>query len=118
VNFIIGDVTIEAELLDTPTARKVLDALPFEASGSYWGGEFYFSAPIRAGEEPDATDVVEPGTVAFWTAGQCLCLFWGPTPASEDDECHAASNVNIVGEVINKEDLPKLRARSVRVELA
>jgi hypothetical protein len=116
INFIIGDVTIEAELRDTPTAEKILAALPIEAHGSYWGDEFYFDVPVKAASEPDATDVVEPGTVAFWTAGSCLCLFWGPTPASQEAECRAASAVNIVGEVVNKDDLPRLRARDVRVE--
>ncbi len=118
VHFVIGDVTIEAELRDTPTAREILDALPIEANGSYWGSEFYFGVPVDSAPEPDATDVVDPGTVAFWTVGNCLCLFWGPTPASEGDECRAASGVNIVGEVINKADLPRLRGRSVRVEPA
>jgi uncharacterized protein len=115
VNFIIGDVTIEAELHDTPTAEKILAALPIEAHGSYWGDEFYFDVPVSAASEPDATDVVDPGTVAFWTAGNCLCLFWGPTPASQGSECRAASGVNIVGEVVNKDDLSKLTARTVRV---
>mgnify|MGYP005855761537 CR=1 FL=1 len=118
VNFIIGDITIEAELRDTPTARKVLAALPFESRGSYWGGEFYFDTPVEAAAEPDATDVVAPGTVAFWVAGNCLCLLWGPTPVSHGDECRLASTANIVGEVINKDDLPRLKARSVRVEAA
>ncbi len=116
VNFIIGDITIEAELRDTPTAEKVLEALPIESSGSYWGDEFYFDVPVIAAAEPDATDVVDPGTVAYWTAGHCLCLFWGPTPASQGDECRAASDVNIVGSVLNPENLSKLSARRVRVE--
>jgi hypothetical protein len=118
VNFVIGDVTIESEWRDTPTARKLLEALPIESSGSYWGDEFYFDVPVVAGPEKDATDVVDPGTVAYWTAGHCLCLFWGPTPASRGGECRAASAVNSVGQVTNVEDLQKLRARSVRVEPA
>ena len=61
---------------------------------------------------------LEKPPLAYWTAGHCLCLFWGPTPASQGDECRAASEVNIVGEVVNKGDLPRLRARKVRVELA
>lgn len=118
VSFLIGDVTIEAELRETPTAEKVIAALPIESSGSYWGDEFYFDVPVIAEPEPDATDVVDPGTVAYWTAGHCLCMFWGPTPASQGDECRAASEVNIVGTVLNLEDLPRLSARQVRVEAA
>ncbi len=118
VNFIIGDITVASEWRDTPTARKLLAALPIEASGSYWGSEFYFRVPVAAEQEADATDVVDPGTVAYWPAGHCLCLFWGPTPASAGDECRAASEVNIVGWVSNLPDLSKLKARRVRVEAA
>ncbi len=103
-------------LRDTPTARRLLEALPIDSSGSYWGDEFYFDVPVRAEAEADATDVVDPGTVAYWTAGHCLCLFWGRTPASQGDECRAASEVNIVGEVLNKDALLSLSARRVRVE--
>ena len=118
VNFIIGDVTVESEWMDTPTARRLLEALPIESAGSYWGKEFYFDVPVVAPQEEDATDVVDPGTVAYWPAGHCLCLFWGPTPASEGDECRAASEVNVVGQVLNVEDLSKLSARRVTVEPA
>ncbi len=116
VKFIIGDVTVESELRDTPTARKVLDALPIESTGHYWGKEFYFEVPVAAAQEEDATDVVDPGTVAYWPAGHCLCLFWGPTPASEGDECRAASEVNILGRVAKVEDLSKLKAQRVTVK--
>jgi hypothetical protein len=118
VNFKIGELVIESEWRETPTARKLFEALPIESTGSYWGGEFYFEVPVKAPAEPDATDVVEPGTVAYWPAGHCLCLFWGPTPASEAGECRAASAVNLVGRVLNPEDLKRLKGRRVRVEAA
>ncbi len=118
VEIIIGGLTVETEWDDTPTARRLLAALPFEGSGSYWGDEFYFSVPVRSECEPDATDVVEPGTVAFWVDGSCLCLFWGPTPASKENECRAASKVNLVGRVRNPEVLPELKGRRVEVRLA
>ena len=43
------------------------------------------------------------------------CIFWGPTPASQGEECRAASEVNIVGRVLNPEVLPTLTASEVRV---
>jgi hypothetical protein len=115
VTFTIGSEEIVVEWRDSETARQLLAALPLRAQGSYWGGEFYFPVPIKAAAEPDATDVVEPGTVAFWTQGSCLCLFWGPTPASQGSECRAASSVNIVGRVLNPDALPRLQSRSVSV---
>jgi hypothetical protein len=115
VNFLVGDIEVRSEWFDSATSRKIREALPLEATGNYWGGEIYFEIPVVAEREGDARDVVAPGTVAYWPAGSCLCIFWGPTPASHDSECRAASDVNIVGRVLNPEVLPKLRARKVRV---
>lgn len=115
VDFHFGGTVIQSEWDDTPTARRLLAALPLEASGSYWGGEFYFSVPVQSEAESHATDVVEPGTVAFWADGSCLCIFWGPTPVSRSGECRAASVVNLVGRVLNPELLPSLEARKVKV---
>jgi len=115
VNFLIGETVIESKWEDTETARRLLAALPLEASGNYWGGEFYFSVPVKAPAETGAREVVEPGTVAFWVEGSCLCLFWGATPVSESDECRAASKVNIVGRVLNPELLAGLKGRKVKV---
>lgn len=116
VRFTIGDVELESVWNDGPTADALYAALPLEANGSYWGGEIYFKTPVEVGEEPGTGDVVEPGTVAYWAAGSCLCLFWGPTPASVGDECRAASAVNVVGEIVNKDALESLTGRRVRVE--
>jgi hypothetical protein len=115
VNFLVGDIEVRSEWNESETARKIRAVLPLEASGSYWGQELYFEIPVETGQERDARDVVEPGTVAYWPAGRCLCIFWGPTPASRGNECRAASDVNVVGQVLNPEVLPTLRARDVRV---
>jgi hypothetical protein len=115
ISFSIGDVSIESEFNDTETARRIVGALPIQASGSYWGGEFYFPIPVNAPAEKTAREVVEPGTIAFWPAGSCLCNFWGPTPASHGEECRAASEVNLVGRVLNPEVLPRLKGRKVSV---
>jgi hypothetical protein len=117
VSFKVGGTVVEAELLDTPTAAKVVAALPINSSGSYWGGEFYFPVPVKSGYEPGATDVVDPGTVVFWVEGSCLCLLWGPTPMSRGGECRLASRANIVGRVTNPEVLSALKGDKVRVEL-
>ncbi len=115
VTFTIGGVEVRSEFNDSETAKRIIAALPIEGSGSYWGGEFYFHIPVEAGLEASAREVVDSGAVAYWPEGACLCLFWGPTPASEGKECRAASKVNVVGRVLNPEALPKLRGRQVRV---
>jgi hypothetical protein len=116
IKFTIGDSEILAELNEGPTAKKIAASLPINGAGNYWGEEFYFSVPVQSVYEPGASDVVEPGTVAFWVEGSCLCLFWGPTPVSRGRECRAASKVNVVGKVLDPAGLRSLKARTVKVK--
>lgn len=116
VRIIVGEISLEVEWADTLTADLMYDALPVSASGSYWGDELYFPIPVKTKTEPGASDVVELGEVAYWPPGNCLCLFWGPTPASHGNECRAADAVNVVGRVVNVDDLKLISARDVTVE--
>jgi len=118
VNLRVGEIEVQCEWNESRTAELLYQALPLSASGNYWGGEIYFDVPVRTPVESDATDVVERGTIAYWPAGPCLCVFWGPTPASVGNECRAASDVNVVGRVLNPEVLPHLTERAVKVEAA
>jgi hypothetical protein len=114
-----GDLSVFAELNDTPTADLVWDSLPIDASGSTWGDEIYFRTPISA-EEENAREIVEMGDVAYWPPGQALCLFFGPTPASQGDEIRPASAVNVLGRIQGDATvLKRVRPGSkVRVERA
>ena len=115
-----SDLSVFAELNDTSTADLVWDSLPMEASGSTWGDEIYFRTPISADEEEEAREVVEMGDVACWPPGQALCLFFGPTPASQGDEIRPASAVNVLGRIDGDATvLKQVRSGSkVRVERA
>ncbi len=95
-----GDVELLASLNESDTCRSIWEALPIQGSANIWGDEIYFSIPVSASGDSTATDVVDIGTVAYWPPGNALCLFWGPTPASRnDDEIRAASAVNICGKI-------------------
>ena len=98
INIIAGDVEVTALLNNTRTADLLWSALPIQASGSTWGDEIYFRTSIEA-EEEDAQEVVDMGDVGYWPPGQALCLFFGPTPASQGDEIRPASPVNVVGKL-------------------
>jgi len=92
-------VTVNAELYDTPTGKAVADALPIEGIVNRWGGEIYFSIPLSVELETESRDVLEPGEIAFWPPGKAFCIFFGTTPASQSDECRAASAVNVFGKI-------------------
>ena len=115
-----GKVALQAELRDTPTTRALEEALPFEASAQTWGDEVYFSTPVSAKLEADAKQVVEPGTVCFWTEGDALALPFGPTPISTDEKPKLASRCNVLGRIVgDAKALAGIKAGAkVRVEKA
>ncbi len=95
-----GDVSLAAELNESPTAQKVWDALPLEGRANVWGDEIYFEIPVRAGAEPDARAEVGIGELGYWPMGSAFCIFFGPTPVSVDERPRAYSPVNILGKVV------------------
>lgn len=94
-----GDVSALGTLNDSATADAIWEALPISASANTWGDEIYFSIPVQAAQETDASDVVEMGALAYWPPGTAFCIFFGKTPASTGDEIRAASAVNSVGRI-------------------
>ncbi len=100
VRFDFGTLTLEADLTDTPTAKAVFAALPYEARVMTWGEEVYFDVPVETPCETDARAVVTPGEVAYWPDGPCIALGYGRTPISQGDETRLASPCNIFGRLI------------------
>ena len=103
-----GDVSLPAELNDSPTARQIWEALPIEGRANTWGDEIYFEIPVAAGQEPGARADVEVGELGYWPVGHAFCIFFGPTPVSTDERPRAASLVNILGRVLG--DATQFRA--------
>ena len=96
----IGKLSMDAELNDTPTAKKVADALPIKSSFNTWGDEIYFSIPVKADLEPSAKAVVELGDIGYWPQGSAFCIFFGQTPMSSPGKIVPASAVNMIGKII------------------
>lgn len=92
-----GEVTIDGQLNDSPTADLLWEALTVKAVANTWGDEIYFSIPVTVEEDDSAQETVDLGAIAYWPPGNALCLFFGPTPMSRGDEIRPASAVNMLG---------------------
>jgi hypothetical protein len=108
-----------ANLRETSSVKQLVSALPCEAKACTWGEEVYFELPLKLALEPDAQQVVEPGTVCFWVEGRSLALPFGPTPASQGSEPRLVTRCNVLGKIEgDPRELKKVKAgAAIRVEL-
>jgi hypothetical protein len=51
IRFDFGSLTLDAELLGTPTAKAIAAALPITALALTWGEEVYFEIPVKVSRE-------------------------------------------------------------------
>lgn len=118
IKITIKDISLEAELVDTPCAQAIANRLPVEATPNEWGDEFYFEIPVDVPLDQTATTRVRAGDMGYWPPGRALAVFFGPTPMSEGADPVPASAVNLVGRISG--DAAVLRnargARRIRIE--
>jgi hypothetical protein len=104
----VEEFAFKADLNDSPTAKKIWEALPIEGKANLWGEEIYFEIPVSMPQEANAREEVAIGTIAYWPTGEAFCIFFGPTPVSKGGEPRAYSPVNILGKI--EGDLSGLKA--------
>jgi len=105
VTFKTESFSFEVDFNDSLTASEIVKNLPIESTISTWGDEIYFDIGFKASAD-GATMDLGIGDVAYWPQGKCLCVFFGPTPASTSPAPVPASPVVIVGKTsASKEDL-------------
>lgn len=119
VNFKTESLVFPVEFNESQTAREIGNNLPLESTVSTWGDEIYFDIGFKASAQ-GASMEVSVGDVGYWPQGKCLCVFFGPTPASTSKDPIPASPVVIVGRTnTSKEELKKIKlGEKISVELS
>lgn len=116
--FDFDGLTLEAELLDTPTAAAIVAALPLEVRVQTWGDEVYFGIEVSVRRENDARALIQAGEIAYWPDGEAIAIGFGPTPISAPGEIRLASPCNVWATAIGDvKTLKPVRAGS-RVKVA
>ena len=108
IDIITEKYRFKAELNNMETSQKLLEVLPIKSSVNRWGNEIYFSIPLKA-ELEDGKEILNKGDIAFWPPGSAFCIFFGKTPASDNDKPRAASPVTVLGKIIDKKNLADLK---------
>jgi hypothetical protein len=118
INIIIKDITLEAELFDTPCASAIAGALPISAVPNAWGDEFYFEIPVAEPLDNTATTAVKVGDIGYWPPGNALAIFFGPTPMSKGSDPVPASAVNLVGAISGDASILKRAEGATEIRIA
>jgi hypothetical protein len=117
IRIVVENISMQAEVFDTPTGRAILVALPLEGAANIWGDEIYFDIPVSLDQEPDAREDVAVGDLGYWPMGSALCIFFGPTPVSQGDAPRAYSPVNVFGRVLGDPKVFKTVSDGARIRV-
>jgi uncharacterized protein len=91
-----GDIAIPGILQEGATSDALARALPLDTTAQRWGDELYCATPVVTTHEQSTRDVAV-GDIAYWVEGQSLCLFFGRTPVSTDENPRPIVPVNVIG---------------------
>ncbi len=104
VTFIFDQAAVSAQLYSCLTADALWEQLPLSGEVHVWGEEIYFMIPVHVPLDETAADTVAVGDIGYWPDGAALCIFFGKTPVSTDDEIKPAGPVNVFGKISGSTD--------------
>lgn len=118
IKIVLQDKIIKGEFFNTECAKKIYDTLPIESKVNEWGDEFYFTIPVSFESDKTATKNLKIGDIGYWPPGNALCIFFGPTPLSTGNDPVPASEVNIVGRILDDPNIFKelIGVKKIRIE--
>ncbi len=95
---------IKAKLLNFKnpnTVKAIIDALPLDLNLARWGEALYEKIGLSIPAENTQIDC-EVGDIGYWMQGDCIVIFFGKTPRSQNDHPVAASAVNIFAKIFGE----------------
>jgi hypothetical protein len=101
IKIIFPRFEVIARLNKSETSKNIYKELPIHGHANTWGQEIYFEIPVRAALGNGARAEVEIGELGFWPEGNAFCIFFGPTPASRDEQPRAYSAINVIGRLLS-----------------
>ena len=116
VRFLAAGQSFDGLLRDSPIATALAQRLPIDATAMRWGDEIYFDAPVKMANTAP-TRQVRVGDIGYWPDGPCLCVFFGKTPASKENEPRPASDVTIIGHTDASPALLRAIAEGARIRV-
>ena len=63
IKITVKDITLNAELFDSPCAQAIAGALPIVTEPNEWSDEFYFEIPVTEPLDDTATTAVKVGDI-------------------------------------------------------
>ena len=93
----LSNITFYGYLEINDFTKKIMSKFPLESDIQFWGDEIYFPISIYENPTENLKELVNKGDIAYWPPGNAVCIFWGPTPMSKEDEIRPASPVEIIG---------------------
>ncbi|MFA5452049.1 MAG: cyclophilin-like fold protein [Candidatus Methanomethylophilaceae archaeon] len=72
------------ELDQSDISNAIWLSLPFAADINMLGSEIFFEYPVDCDKKGEQITKMKTGDIAYWPKASAMCLFFGPTPLSDD----------------------------------